>query len=227
MPTSSAQGSPVQDEILELVSNSDQPVQPKEMEEALDRSRNSINSALRKLKNRGELAQPEYGLYDLPERVETDESQDEESIAPTLNEDTVQVPLLTMRVEGGTGEPLWDEEVEGYVHYDKNQIRRETGADPNRIAYFPIAGNSMEPTLTPGDRALVARYDGEPLQDGSIYVFRNHRRGTIVKRVYWEDSATLRLQSDNDEGPTIKIDYESDGEDWNVLGRVLRVEKHL
>jgi len=48
-----------------------------------------------------------------------------------------------------------------------------------------------------------------------------------VKRVYWEDSSTLRLQSDNDDGPTITIDFEKDGDEWSVLGRVLRVEKHL
>ena len=86
----------------------------------------------------------------------------------------------------------------------------------------------MDPAWSPrSGRALVARCDGEPLQDDSIYVFRNRRCGTILKRGHCEESMILCLQSDNGEGSTILIDFEVDGDDWNALGRVLHVEKHL
>jgi phage repressor protein C with HTH and peptisase S24 domain len=84
----------------------------------------------------------------------------------------------------------------------------------------------MKPTLAPGDGLLVERYAGEPLRDGTIYVLRQRDYGVVVKRLYWTDDKTLELRSDNPDGPTLTMDPENE-DDWDVIGRVARVEKAL
>jgi phage repressor protein C with HTH and peptisase S24 domain len=48
----------------------------------------------------------------------------------------------------------------------------------------------------------------------------------IVKRLFWSDEAVVELRSDNPDGPTLKMDPENE-DDWDVIGRVARVEKAL
>ncbi|WP_157942322.1 S24 family peptidase [Salinibacter altiplanensis] len=210
------------------------------MAEELDRSRNSINSALRKLKDAEELAQPAYGLYDLPERVEKEKVNQMEDVELPLGQDeedptggsgnrSVQIPLYSLQASAGTGEPALKEEVRDYISYDRRQLRREVGADPDDLAVLTVQGISMKPTLTPGDRILVVRHNGGALKDGSIYVLRNPASGVIVKRLFWETETAARLEGDNSRVPQNEIKADDDGhiEGWEVLGQVVRVQQHL
>lgn len=141
----------------------------------------------------------------------------------------VQIPLASIRANAGEGEEPFQEQVERYVTFDREAIKRETNADPSELTMVAVTGDSMQPTLNPGDRVLVVRHrEGEPLIGGSIYICRSHLRGIIVKRLRWKDDQTVLLESDNDHGPSIEIDMSTDsGHGWEVLGRVVRVEKHL
>jgi phage repressor protein C with HTH and peptisase S24 domain len=136
------------------------------------------------------------------------------------------VSLVDVRADGGEGEVVpFEVEVERQVAYDKRQLK-SSGIDAERAVLIRVTGNSMKPTLAPGDGLLVERYAGEPLRDGAIYVLRRDIYGVIVKRLFWLDEAVVELRSDNPDGPTLKMDPENE-DDWDVIGRVARVEKAL
>jgi phage repressor protein C with HTH and peptisase S24 domain len=136
------------------------------------------------------------------------------------------ISLVGVRADGGEGEVApFEVEVERQVAYDKRQLK-SSGIDAERAVLIRVTGNSMKPTLAPGDGLLVERYAGEPLRDGAIYVLRRDIYGVIVKRLFWSDETVVELRSDNPDGPTLTMDPENE-DDWDVIGRVARVEKAL
>lgn len=140
----------------------------------------------------------------------------------------VHIPLVTVRASAGPGEEAYEERVARFVSYDRAQLVRDTGvSDPRRLSIVTVTGNSMEPTLRPGDRVLVAFQNGEPIHDGAVYVFVNRYSGVIVKRVEWADETTLLLKSDNPDAGTIEVDVTQDDPDWRVVGRVVKYERSM
>jgi len=133
------------------------------------------------------------------------------------------LPLLSVSAEAGTSSNLWKTAIKSYMSVDRSVISTETGADPGRLAVVPVSGNSMEPTISAGDRVVVVRRGRDPaIIEGSVYVWRSSRRGVILKRASWEDSTTLILMSDNDRYSDIRLDWETQ-EAWECLGQVVRV----
>jgi len=133
------------------------------------------------------------------------------------------IPLLSVSAEAGSSSNLWKTAITSYMSVDRSVISTETGADPGRLAVVPVSGNSMEPTISAGDRVVVVRRGRDPaIIEGSVYVWRSSRRGVILKRASWEDSTTLILMSDNDRYSDIRLDWETQ-EAWECLGQVVRV----
>ncbi|WP_103029996.1 S24 family peptidase [Salinibacter altiplanensis] len=212
-----------------------------------DMSRSQLGNKLSELAGDGELVRVTKGVYDLPEHIdESEKRQPEEGKLVEVNElhdlgklkkgalekkpdRLVQIPLLSIQASAGTGGPTLKEEVQEYISYDREQLRREIGADPDDLAVLTVQGISMKPTLTPGDRILVVRHNGGALKDGSIYVLRNPASGVIVKRLFWETETAARLEGDNSRVPENEIRADDDGhiEGWDVLGQVVRVQQHL
>jgi len=212
-----------------------------------DMSRSQLGNKLSELASDGELVRVTKGVYDLPEYMsDSEKRQSEREKLAELNElhdlgklekgaverllgNLVQIPLFSIQASAGTGEPILKEEIRHYISYDREQLRREIGADPDDLAVLTVQGISMKPTLTPGDRILVVRHNGGALKDGSIYVLRNPASGVIVKRLFWETETAARLEGDNDRVPENEIRAEDGGhiEGWDVLGQVVRVQQHL
>lgn len=203
---------------------------------ATETTERSVRSELSKMKDRGIVEQPRYGYYQLRKEQSNGGEAQPPAVAdgPPARTDAsgqpaeplVYLPLSSVRARAD-GDPF-EPEVPAYAAYDRAQLRREVGVDPARLAIVRIAGHSMEPTMHPGDRALVARHaPGEVLEDGGVYLFRLQGRGVAVKRAYWHAGGALTLESDNRERPRDFCFEEGQQGDWTVIGRVLRVEKAL
>jgi phage repressor protein C with HTH and peptisase S24 domain len=224
-------------------------IRTKWVREETGKDASTTSDMLSSLVDKDAVVRIERGWYDLPEYTGGGSQED-------LPSPIVSIPLLSIQHAPESGALVLREEISNYVSYDREKIHRETGVDPARLAMLLISGNSMEPTLRPGDRALMAYRDQDKsgsdrgreardegtsadedsptairrgdmsLQDGSIYLFQNVRRGAIMKRLWWEDAGTVRLESDNSKGSTIHVDI-TGKEKWAVLGRIVRVEKSL
>src|SRR5690606_3263927 len=64
----------------------------------------------------------------------------------------IHIPLAYVKGSCGEGEEPFSTEIESYMAFDPLSIRRELGVDPSRLVIIPVSGNSMKPTLWPGER---------------------------------------------------------------------------
>lgn len=96
-------------------------------------------------------------------------------------------------------------------------IRHELRASPSRILLLPVIGDSMRPTLSPGDRVVVDYEHTFPVPDG-IYVI-DEGYGPLVKRielVRQSDPAQIRIISDNPSHSVQTVPADS----IRIIGRV-------
>lgn len=224
---------PVKDAVLSALEKAGHPLSPKEMADYGEAKYNSIKTTVIRMEKDGELERVRTGVYKLPHRhtdtPDTTPAKEKpapaETGAPALPPEMRYVALVGVKADAGNGEVPFEVKVERQVAYDTRQLR-SAGVDPNRAVLIPVTGDSMEPTLSAGDALLVERHAGEPLRDGTIYVLRRDIYGVIVKRLYWTDDKIVELRSDNPDGPTLTMRPENQDE-WEVIGRVVRVEKAL
>jgi SOS-response transcriptional repressor LexA len=130
----------------------------------------------------------------------------------------VAVPLLDIRVSAGSGSVAGAEESVARIAFDPAWLRRLTQAGADELGLLQVEGDSMAPTLLPGDDILVDRSDaGERLRDG-LYVLRIDEL-LIVKRLTLHPvRRRVTVQSDN----PAYADWPDLGlEDISVIGRVI------
>lgn len=244
---------PAEEEVLAAVrslrNKEEDSVRTKWVREETGKDASTTSDLLSSLVDKDKVVRTRKGWYDLPEHTGSRSQKG-------LTRPTVGIPLLSIQFASETGALVLQEEFSNYVSYDRDKLHREIGIDPSRLAVLLISGSSMEPTLRPGEKALMACHDqvvsrenrgkqarGEEapvdedfsaaircgdmsLRDGSIYLFQNAQRGAVMRRLWWEDASTIRLESDNSEGSTIHVDT-TGKEEWVVIGRIVQVEKKL
>ena len=102
------------------------------------------------------------------------------------DDDLVHIPEVSVEADAGDGtDPqAYDlEEMNGELRLPAWYIRAEYGVEPSRVRQIRTRGNSMQPTIYPGQRLLVAIWQGEPLQDGLVYVIYGPH-GLMIKRLF-------------------------------------------
>jgi SOS-response transcriptional repressor LexA len=130
----------------------------------------------------------------------------------------VAVPLLDVRVSAGSGSVGDGEEVSARIAFDPTWLRRLTQAGPDELKLVQVEGDSMAPTLLPGDHILVDRSDAaERLRDG-LYVLRVDDLLTVKRLTLHPVKRRVTVQSDN----PAYADWPDMGlEDIVVIGRVI------
>lgn len=136
----------------------------------------------------------------------------------TLVDGLVPVPLLDLRVSAGPGSVPEAEESDARIAFDPAWLRRLTGASAEELGLLQVEGDSMAPTLLPGDDILVDRSDGpERLRDG-LYVLRIEDLLLVKRLTLHPVSRRVTVQSDNPayaDWPDLSL------EDIVVIGRVI------
>ena len=142
----------------------------------------------------------------------------------TLTEDYPSVPEYNILVSAGAGSFVTEEEVRSHWPFNADYLERELRVSQNHLALVEVRGDSMEPTLSSGDRVLVNLHDINISQPGIFVIFDGD--GTVVKRlerVYDADRPTIALISDNQ----IHKRYEVDDDRVKVIGRVIWAAKRF
>ena len=126
-----------------------------------------------------------------------------------------KVPQLAVGASAGPGSLDLDETAQSHIGFDPAWLRRSATSSAT-VSIIKVQGDSMLPTLRPGDDILVDRGDGaQQLRDG-IYVLRVDDV-LIVKRVVIE-GGLLSIRSDNPEHPSLSG---IDPAGITVIGRVI------
>jgi len=189
-------------------------------------SEDYIRQALGRLTREGRIEQPKRGYYQLPngEANQKETAAKSEFALATPSTDMVRLPLV--EVSAGKGKDILETDIEEFYYISRRHLRRQFGVDPNKVVVMRITGNSMVPTLNPGDLVFIVQHDGADLRGGAIYVFHKQHVGLFIKRVRVADNFRIELHGDNPAEGVITIDP-ADAYDFTIIGRMLSVMKSL
>ena len=138
-------------------------------------------------------------------------------MVPDAPSDYVLVPRFGVRAAAGSGALVATEEVQSFLAFRNDWVRRTLRRNPGDLAVIEAVGDSMEPTIANGDVLLIDRSE-ERIRDNAIYVLLAGDE-LVVKRVQRRMDGTLMILSDNkayssEEVPSHKAI------DLKVIGRV-------
>ena len=127
------------------------------------------------------------------------------------------LPLHDAEVSAGPGAGNDAEAVTERLAFRREWLAR-MGVAPGQGVLVKVRGDSMAPTLLPGDLVLIdqARAEGSK---GRVYALVDVDGGTRVKRLDRPDRATLVLRSDNPDHP-IELRRGSDLDRLRIIGEV-------
>ena len=106
-------------------------------------------------------------------------------------------------------------EVESTVEFERYYIPMIKGSD---LYMIMVEGDSMFPTLSPGDAVIIKRQDSPSLNWGEIFVV-DTLDGIAIKRLFMnQDRKKYTLKSDNDCYPEYSVDKKDIRALWHVKG---------
>ena len=136
----------------------------------------------------------------------------------------VPVKRTPVRASAGPGALVSEETGRPYFAFDERWLKALTGSPSDKLSIIRVEGDSMAPTLNPGDDILVDLGDREErLRDG-IYVLRIDE-ALVVKRIALHPVGRgVTVQSDN---PAYPDWPDCDLASINCIGRVVWAGRKL
>jgi phage repressor protein C with HTH and peptisase S24 domain len=108
--------------------------------------------------------------------------------------EVIEVPRYTLRASAGTGEPVFEVDLQGQPNYCRAAWARREQLNPENLFSMVVVGDSMLPYLPDGAKIIVHRQ--QEIRNGEIYVIC--RAGECyVKRLYKQIDGSLLIRSDN------------------------------
>jgi phage repressor protein C with HTH and peptisase S24 domain len=144
--------------------------------------------------------------------------------AARLGSGPVAIPRLAVRAAAGAGAANEGEAAIDDLQFPAAMLRDLGAGRPAALSLVRVEGDSMQPTLGPGDDILVDGDDGaERLREG-IYVLRRDDDTVIVKRVALNPAGGIDIRSDNESGGSwTNVDPAT----VHVIGRVIWAGRRL
>lgn len=106
--------------------------------------------------------------------------------------DTIQIPLMDIKVSAGSGFVNYEEEVYQWISFPRLLIGHY---DPDYLRLLQIDGRSMEPTIMTGDWILVA-INEKRLMSEKIFVIKSQDE-IRCKRLMQDSKGNITIMSDN------------------------------
>jgi phage repressor protein C with HTH and peptisase S24 domain len=130
----------------------------------------------------------------------------------------VSVKRHPVAVSAGPGAVVTEELGKPYFAFDERWLKALTSTRPANLSIVRVEGDSMSPTLNPGDEILVDLGDcGDRLRDG-IYVIRVDDSVVVKRLALHPMGRRVTVQSDN---PAYPDWPDCDIEDIHCIGRVI------
>lgn len=138
-------------------------------------------------------------------------------------EETILVPAYDVALSAGGGALIEQENIRYHLTFRLDWIRRITNAPLEMLAVLDVDGDSMLPTLAPGDSVLIDLTQTYPKRDG-IHALR-YDGAALIKRVQIDPvRQRASIISDNPAYPPIT---DIDPRDIQVLGRALWIGRRV
>lgn len=135
--------------------------------------------------------------------------------------DPVKIPICEAEASAGHGCLNDTETVENYLMIDRELVRGELQCNPDHLMIVRVRGDSMTPTIKPGEMVVIDKTTNAFATDG-LYVMRIHGDSVVVKRIQTLPGGKINVISDNKAYPSYQVDL-SDCDDMAVIGRVMTI----
>jgi hypothetical protein len=139
-------------------------------------------------------------------------------VDPVSTAGLTPVTLLDLTVSAGPGAVAGSEQPVAQIGFDPAWLNRLTAAGADELNLVQVEGDSMAPTLLPGDDILVDRSDGETRVRDGIYVLRMEDNLLVKRLTLHPVTRRVTVQSDNPayaDWPDLALT------DSNQIGRVI------
>ncbi len=135
------------------------------------------------------------------------------------------IPLLRVEASAGGGSFVQNEdEIETFLAFRREWIRRELNTSIKNLSLIRVQGESMSPTLSPGDVVLLNRGATQPYVDGIYALCLGD--ALLVKRLQFLPQGEVVVASDNSAYRTYTLSL--DGvEDFAIIGQVVWAGKQF
>jgi phage repressor protein C with HTH and peptisase S24 domain len=133
-------------------------------------------------------------------------------------EEFASLPVLEMAA-GGQRAKIDRGRLSEAVVFGKSWLRTEFGVSPRFLCLLEVRGESMEPTLKPGELVLINRSDAGNVSDGLFAVRLD--QVLLVKRLQRIPGGGIRLSSDNERYESFTISLQEPQERFAIIGRVI------
>jgi transcriptional regulator with XRE-family HTH domain len=120
------------------------------------------------------------------------------AIKHAMSPGTLRIDELDVRASAGAGLTGDSEKIVAEWQLPSEVVRYHSSAPASDLRFITVLGDSMEPTLQPGQRVLVDTVDRTPTPPGIFVVWDG--LGLVVKRVQalaHSDPMRVRITSDN------------------------------
>lgn len=133
-------------------------------------------------------------------------------------EDFTTIKRVAAEASAGPGALNGDVEVVGSLAFRKDWLR-EHGVKPEKALLVTVTGESMKPSIHPGDLVLLD-LDRTEIVNGQPYIFNDADGATRLKRLHRLGHDALALVSDNPDHPP-ELRHGLDAERVKVVGRIV------
>jgi len=137
-----------------------------------------------------------------------------------IDDNYVLVPLYDVRAAAGHGAVVENEQVIDYLAFNRKWLWQELHASTQDLYLIEVDGESMEPTLRPGDVILIDRRSAQKVPRDGIYVMRMDD-GLLVKRLQRLPGRRVKVTSDNPAYEPFELTLDASGDDFAIIGRVV------
>ncbi len=143
--------------------------------------------------------------------------------APIPPQDYERLPVFDIRSASKGGAIAHDAAPVAYEMFDLGWLRARTRSHVSKLAVLQVAGDSMEPTLCNGDRALIDMAQTNLRREG-VYVIGIEDTLTVKRVTMHPRSKRVTMRSDN---PRYETYADLDPDRLHVAGRVIWIGRTL
>ena len=171
-----------------------------------------------------EVLRESKGVYNVTPNAARDEPAvtcgDDGKVQATGSKEYAMVPLYDVRAAAGHGAVVEPAQLNGTVIFRRQWIRQELRANPSDLCLIDVDGESMEPTLRPGDMILLDRRKAQVVPRDGIYVL-HMGESLIVKRLQKLPGNKVKVTSDNPAYGEFFLSLDASNGEFTIIGRVI------
>lgn len=134
------------------------------------------------------------------------------------NDDVVMVKRFAIEASAGFGATVDQETTLGGFGFPRLWLRQMTNAKPTDLSIIRIRGESMAPTLSDGDQALIDGSQRDPRREDGVYVLRRDDALMVKRLTVTPGSGLITVSSDNAAYPTWR---DCPSESLRIIGRTV------